>query len=82
MVTTGQLTGRLSEAAKSNVAKVIPSTLTPDDYREGVKLISQMMSRAGITSVHDAFGTPADLRAYQEAAVAGDLSLRVYCLVS
>jgi hypothetical protein len=78
---TGQLTGRLSEAAKFGFAKVIPSTFTREDYREAVKLISRMMSRAGITSVHDAGGAPVDLRAYQEAAAAGDLSLRVYCLI-
>ncbi len=77
-----QLTGRLSETAKFDFAKKIPSTLTREDYQAGVKLIGRMMSRAGITSVHDAFGTPADLRAYQEAATAEERSLRVYCLIS
>jgi predicted amidohydrolase YtcJ len=54
---------------------------TRDDRREGVKLISKMMSRTGVTSVHDAFGSPDDLRAYQDAHEAGELSLRVYCLI-
>jgi hypothetical protein len=31
--------------------------------------------------VHDAFGTPDDLRAYQDAHEAGELSLRIYCLI-
>jgi CubicO group peptidase (beta-lactamase class C family) len=40
-----------------------------------------MMARAGITSVHDAYGTPEDLRAYQDARQAGSLAVRVYCLI-
>jgi predicted amidohydrolase YtcJ len=40
-----------------------------------------MMARAGITSVHDAYGTPLDLRAYQDAHSAGELTVRVYCLI-
>ena len=40
-----------------------------------------MMTRTGVTSVGDAMGTPDDLRAYQDARAAGDLSLRVYCLI-
>ena len=40
-----------------------------------------MMTRTGITSVHDAYGTPEDLRPYQDARQAGSLSVRVYCLI-
>jgi predicted amidohydrolase YtcJ len=40
-----------------------------------------MMARTGITSVHDAYGTPLDLRAYQDARDAGELAVRVYCLI-
>ena len=76
---TGKLTGRVREAAKEALVKVIPTHFTRDDRREGVKLISQKMSRTGVTSVTDALGTPDDLRAYQEARDAGELSLRVYC---
>lgn len=79
---TGRLTGRVAEEAATAVfTRLTPSTFTRDDYRDGVKLISQMMSRAGITSVHDADGTPEDLRAYQDAYRAGELTLRVYCLI-
>lgn len=78
---TGQLTGRLSEVAKFEFAKVLPATFTREDYRDAVKLISQMMTKAGVTSVHDAFGAPADLRAYQDVYETGDLWLRVYCLI-
>jgi len=78
---TGRLNGRISENARQVIEKLIPSTYSRDDYREAVKLISRLMSRAGITSVHDAQGSPEDLRAYQDAHAAGDLSVRVYCLI-
>jgi hypothetical protein len=76
---TGRLTGRVREKAKDALEKVIPSNFTRDDHREGVRLISKMMTRTGVTSVTDAMGTPEDLRAYQDAREAGELSLRVYC---
>jgi hypothetical protein len=80
-LSTGRLNGRISENARQVFEKLIPSTYSRDDYREAVKLISRLMSRAGITSVHDAQGSPEDLRAYQDAHAAGDLSVRVYCLI-
>jgi len=78
---TGRLTGKVSEKADDLFDRVIPSAYTRDDYREGVKLISKMMTRAGVTSVHDAYGSHRDLRAYQDAREAGELGLRVYCLI-
>jgi len=77
----GHLTGRINERAVEPFNKVIPSTYTRDDYREGVKLIAKMMTKTGITSVGDALGSPEDLQAYQDARDAGDLSLRVYCFI-
>lgn len=76
---TGKLTGHLREQAKVGFQLLIPSNFTRDDHREGVKLIAKMMTRTGITSVTDAFGSPEDLRGYQDARDAGDLLLRVYC---
>ena len=76
---TGKLTGHLREQAKVRFQLLIPSNFTRDDHREGVKLIAKMMTRTGITSVTDAFGSPDDLRAYQDARDGGDLLLRVYC---
>ncbi len=76
-----KLNGRIKESACLEFEKVIPNSHTRDDLREGVKLISKMMSKTGITSVHDAYGSPEYLRAFQDAHEAGDLSLRVYCLI-
>ena len=78
---TGKHNGRISEKATDPFDKIIPEANSRDDYRAGVKLISQMLSRAGITSVHDAYGSADDLRAYQDAHAAGELSVRVYCLI-
>jgi predicted amidohydrolase YtcJ len=75
----GRLSGRVAETATDVFEKVIPSDLTRDERRAGVRLISEMMSRVGVTSVHDAFGDPEDLEAYQDARAEGTLSLRVYC---
>jgi len=76
---TGHLTGRMRENGRVTFEKIIPSNFTRDDHREGVRLISQMMTRSGITSVTDALGNPEDLRAYQDAREAGQLKMRVYC---
>ncbi|MGH9662623.1 MAG: amidohydrolase, partial [Bryobacteraceae bacterium] len=78
---TGRLTGKLLETATAPIGKAIPSSTTRADSREAVKLITGMMTRTGVTSVHDAFGAPDDLRAYQDAREAGELAMRVYCLI-
>lgn len=76
---TGHLTGRVRENGRVTFEKIIPSNFTRDDHRDGVRLISQMMTRTGITSVTDAMGTPEDLRGYQDARESGQLNMRVYC---
>jgi len=78
---TGKHNGRISERATDAFDKIIPENYSRADYREGVKLMAQMLARAGVTSVHDAYGSHEDLRAYQDARAAGDLSVRVYCLI-
>src|ERR1700686_3885558 len=77
--TTGHLTGHVRETGRETFEKIIPSNFTRDDHREGVRLITQMMTRSGITSVTDAMGTPEDLRACQAARESGQLNMRVYC---
>ena len=79
---TGKLSGRVAESAQQFFDKIIPMNFTRDDHREGVKLISKMLARTGITSAHEAQGTPDDLRAYQDARDSGDLLYRAYCLIN
>ncbi len=76
---SGRLTGRALENGVDLFRAKIPSAVTRKDRVEGVKLISRMLVKTGITSVTDASGTPDDLRAYQDARESGDLSVRVYC---
>jgi predicted amidohydrolase YtcJ len=78
---TGRLTGRAADRANALFDKVSPDPSNRENRREGIKLISKAMARAGITSVTDAGGGPDDLRAYQDAREAGDLLFRVYCFI-
>ena len=69
---TGKLTGRLDDTAREPFFTTMQLEYSRDDFREGVALISCMMSRVGITSVGDAaLHGPDDLRAYQDALDAG-----------
>ncbi|HSF19767.1 MAG TPA: amidohydrolase [Vicinamibacteria bacterium] len=77
----GRLNGKLEETASFAAIQALPSDFTREQAREGVKLISHMMAAAGVTSAHDALGTPDDLRSYQDAREAGELALRVYALI-
>ncbi len=75
----GQLTGKLEETALQPFRALTERETSPEAMRRGVELISRMMTKAGVTSVTDAFGSPNWLRAYQEVASSGAPSLRVYC---
>ena len=75
----GRLNGGLAETANDPFWERIPTDYSREDYRQGAKLISEMMTRAGVTSATDAEGTPEALRAYQDARDAGELGLRIYC---
>src|SRR5213592_1397679 len=79
---TGKPTGRVAESANDFFDKAIPRHFTRDDHREGVKLISKMLARTGITSSTEAQGTPTDLLAYQDAHESGDLLYRAYCFIN
>ena len=79
---TGKLSGRLAESAQGLIDKVRPTNFTRDDHREGVKLISKMLAKTGITSATEAQGTPTDLQAYQDARDAGELLFRAYCFIN
>jgi len=78
---SGKLTGRIMDRGTEPFHAKIPATATRSERREGVKIITQMLVRAGVTSAHDAGGSPLDLLAYQDAYEAGDLQARVYCLI-
>jgi predicted amidohydrolase YtcJ len=76
-----KLTGCVKEAAADVFDKIIPDVATRSERQEGVKLISKMMAKTGITSVTDAGGNPELLQAYEDAYEAGELDVRIYCMI-
>ena len=78
---TGELNGVVYERAIEPVRfGLIPSD-TPEIRREGLRTICRMLTRAGLTSVHDARVIRDEFVTYQEGRDAGDLSMRVYALM-
>jgi predicted amidohydrolase YtcJ len=78
----GHLTGFAADAAAQVFLRLIPDKITRDDYRRGVALIAKMFASQGITSACDADASPEDVQGYQDGRDAGELSMRIYCLVS
>tara|TARA_B110000114_G_scaffold75222_1_gene79584 strand:- start:1484 stop:3142 length:1659 start_codon:yes stop_codon:yes gene_type:complete len=78
---SGELTGRLLESATSAIERLIPNTFTRLEYQAGAKIISEMMSKTGITSVTDAGTNARSLQSYQDAHVAEELKTRIYCMM-
>jgi predicted amidohydrolase YtcJ len=77
---TGDLDGVVYERAIEPVRSLLPP-VTPAVRRDGLRLISGMLTKVGLTSVHDAMVSNDDLRTYQEGRDSGDLALRVYMLM-
>ena len=78
---SGELTGRLLERATYAVENLIPNEFTRADYQEGAKVISEMMSKTGITSVTDAGTGSRSLQSYKDAHDNGELRTRIYCMI-
>lgn len=78
---SGIPTGLLQETATNLVDRLITDEFTDKDRQEGVKLITQMMAKTGITSVTDAYGSQDSLQAYRDSYNAGDSSARIYCMI-
>tara|TARA_B110000503_G_scaffold117799_1_gene178120 strand:+ start:3452 stop:5107 length:1656 start_codon:yes stop_codon:yes gene_type:complete len=78
---SGELTGRLLESATSAIEKLIPNTFSRSEYQAGAKVISEMMSKTGITSVTDAGTNARSFQSYQDAHEAEELKTRIYCMM-
>ena len=79
---SGELTGLVAEHARAPLRRLIPSGSTREQRRAGVKLISELMTAAGLTSVHQTGGGTDALTAYQDAYEAGELRFRTYLFPS
>ncbi len=78
----GKLSGCVKEAAADVFDKIIPDIDTRNERQAGVKLITRMMAKSGITSVTEAYGIPDYLQAYEDAYEAGELHTRIYSMIS
>ncbi|MFQ5790230.1 MAG: amidohydrolase [Acidobacteriota bacterium] len=74
----GELTGLVAERARAVFRDLIPSGSTREQRQAGVKLISELMTAAGLTSVHQTGGDADDLIAFQDAYRAGEMRFRMY----
>ena len=77
----GVLTGMVAERANGVFSRLIPGNTTREERQAGVALISEMVTAAGLTSVHDAGCGTSSAIAYQDARDAGQLLMRVYMMV-
>ena len=67
----GTLTGLVAEKARDVFRDLIPSDSSRRERADGVKLISELMTAAGLTSVHQTGGNLQDMIAYQDARAEG-----------
>ncbi len=74
----GVLTGLVAEQARYVFSELIPTDSTREQRRDGVKLISELMTKAGLTSVHQTGGGRNDMIAYQDAREESGLRFRMY----
>jgi predicted amidohydrolase YtcJ len=83
---TGDHNGRVAELARNVFAKVgTRESFTPEQVRErnrnGMRHISELLTAAGLTSVHDAGANRDRIQAYQDARANGELRHRAAYLV-
>lgn len=83
---TNELTGRVAELARNVFGKVgTRETFTPEEQRErgrsGMRYISELLTAAGLTTVHDAGANRDRVLAYEDAKANGELRHRAAFLV-
>jgi hypothetical protein len=74
----GELTGLAAEHANNAFEGIIPKGSTRAQRQAAVKLISELMTATGLTSVHETGGGTDNLVAYQDAYHAGEMRFRMY----
>ena len=83
---TGDLTGWVAEQARGAMGKAgRREAFTPeqqrDRNRQGMRHISEQLTAAGLTTVHDAGASADRIRAYEDARANGELRHRAYLMV-
>jgi len=74
--TSGEPTGILKDTAVSLVSTLLPPD-PADLTSRAAKLISERASAVGLTTIHDIYISPAEMRGYQDAYRQGWLKIRV-----
>ena len=82
----GELTGRVAELARGVFQRVGQrERFTPEQQRErarnGMRHISELLTAAGLTSVHDAGTSPEHVLAYEDTRRNGELRHRAYMMI-
>jgi predicted amidohydrolase YtcJ len=72
----GEPTGILKDTAMPMVARLLPGD-PPDLPSRAAKVVSERALGVGLTTIHDIWVSPEDMRGYQEAYQSGDLKVRV-----
>ena len=73
---SGEPTGILKDTAMALVAALLPKD-RPDIDARAAKLISEKAAEVGLTTIHDIFISPEEMRGYQDARRRGWLKIRV-----
>lgn len=73
---SGEATGILKDTAMLAVENILPPD-PPDINVRAAKLISERASALGLTTIHDIYITPEEIRGYQDALERGWLKIRV-----
>jgi hypothetical protein len=73
---SGEPTGILKDTAMGLVTALLPED-PPDIDVRAAKLISEKAAEVGLTTIHDIFLSPDEMRAYQEARRRGWLKVRI-----
>ena len=78
----GDLTGFIAERAVDRITRAFRADpdRSPRQRQEAVKRMAELMTAAGLTSVHDAQASREDFSAYQDALAVGEMKFRVNVL--
>ena len=74
--TTGEPTGIIKDTAMEPLIALLPED-PPDINARAAKLICEKAAEMGLTTIHDIYITPDEMRGYQEARRRGWLTLRI-----
>lgn len=79
---TGEPTGLLLETAEGLVREVMPARDTPATLEKQIRTALAQYARWGLTGVHDAGASLAEIAIYRKLLAAGELPVRIYAMAA